>query len=352
MKNLLKITAVVIFMFTFIFAGNTLAQMEMDQEYVESDYTISGVTLWIDGWVVIDGTTTPIAGVRVTCTTCNNPITVYTDGNGYWYIQYHSYCGSKTFTFQADGYTTVTRSVGDHSCPECNCPDDPTAPGCGTCDNHIRIIVEMVPGGSTDTDADGVWDSIDNCFEVPNGWKLGTCTRGTKGHSCQAHRDCGCDGYCSKAQENCDGDAYGNACDECMYISGGCKSGPCPQFMSFMDITPAHKLLGPEITAQWTVEDKRIFWFVIADLWWRGHNSTSYDNVFDALRGWSNGPDKLCDECVRDENNNGICDGWEGIYYDAETNLRTLQEKFSYCLDKIRNCTEEDREEDPFGCIM
>jgi len=110
------------------------------------------------------------------------------------------------------------------------------------------------------------------------------------------------------------------------------------------------------LSAQWNEEDQRIFWFIIGDLWWRGHNPTSYGNFLEFLIGIADGPDRLCNECVRDHNNNGICDSEEPfedrVFVGPIDNMRNVMEKFQYCLEKIRNCTEEDRLEDPFGCIM
>lgn len=205
-------------------------------------------------------------------------------------------------------------------------------------------------------DSDGRPNGIDNCINVPNYLDQGTCTRGRKFYPCNTHSDCGCDGFCSRWQEDCDGDGIGNACDECMVISGGCKSGPCPyENQSFTDIVPAHRLVGPEATAQMSNEDRGIFWFVLSNLWWTGHNYTAYPSTLQFFKGIVNGPDRLCDECVHDYNENGICDEEEegGLPLSISNIqlLEALQEKYVYCKEKIANCTEEDREADPFGCM-
>jgi hypothetical protein len=79
-----------------------------------------------------------------------------------------------------------------------------------------------------DTDCDGVPDKAcascippydaDNCRHEPNGPDLGTCTEGLQnmlGESCSSDADCGPGGACSMAQEDADGDGFGDACDYC-----------------------------------------------------------------------------------------------------------------------------------------
>jgi hypothetical protein len=86
-----------------------------------------------------------------------------------------------------------------------DCPDPPytTDPECGdSCED-------------TDTDGDGVMDSLDNCPDTPNGSLLGTCVScndGIIGLTCTEDLQC-TDGYCSKAQEDYDGDEVGDVCD-------------------------------------------------------------------------------------------------------------------------------------------
>ena len=91
--------------------------------------------------------------------------------------------------------------------PDCldGCPQDPnkTAPGACGCG-------EPETG---DGDADGMPDCRDNCPEVPNGPQLGTCTAGDNIlQTCLNDTECGQGGYCSKNQEDSDGDDVGDAC--------------------------------------------------------------------------------------------------------------------------------------------
>jgi hypothetical protein len=71
----------------------------------------------------------------------------------------------------------------------------------------------------TDSDADGIADSSDNCPSVANGPNLGTCVPGSDkaGSTCQSDADCanGCssNGKCSKNQEDTDADGIGDVCD-------------------------------------------------------------------------------------------------------------------------------------------
>jgi hypothetical protein len=63
-------------------------------------------------------------------------------------------------------------------------------------------------------DYDGI-DGNDNCPEIPNGQSLGTCVSGTLHESCMSDDDCGDGGFCSREQEDSDGDGRGDACDNC-----------------------------------------------------------------------------------------------------------------------------------------
>ncbi len=55
----------------------------------------------------------------------------------------------------------------------------------------VGLALSSTAGPQPDFDGDGVQDSFDNCFSDPNGPDLGACS----------------------AQENADGDAFGDACD-------------------------------------------------------------------------------------------------------------------------------------------
>jgi hypothetical protein len=71
------------------------------------------------------------------------------------------------------------------------------------------------PVNDQDTDEDGVFDSIDNCPETPNGPTLGTCLPGSEhiGLTCTGDSDCGTNGNCSTSQEDSDVNGVGDVCD-------------------------------------------------------------------------------------------------------------------------------------------
>jgi len=79
----------------------------------------------------------------------------------------------------------------------------------------VFLLLDM-PLYASDSDGDGIDDSIDNCRPIANGPQKGTCTAGTKGgETCTKNEDCGPGGFCSMNQEDADGDGYGDACDYC-----------------------------------------------------------------------------------------------------------------------------------------
>jgi hypothetical protein len=116
---------------------------------------------------------------------------------------------------------------------------------CPTVDNPDQTDSDSDGEGDVcdpDDDNDGVLDGApDNCLDDPNGPDLGTCiagllgeqctqdsacdeagvcsvdtcTAGLVGAACAQDSDCDEAGVCSLAQENGDGDPFGDACDNC-----------------------------------------------------------------------------------------------------------------------------------------
>jgi len=59
----------------------------------------------------------------------------------------------------------------------------------------------------------------DDCPRLPNGPQLGSCVGGAgRGGTCDGDGDCGSGGWCSRRQEDADGDAVGDACDLCPLV--------------------------------------------------------------------------------------------------------------------------------------
>lgn len=96
--------------------------------------------------------------------------------------------------------------------------------------DNCTLLVSVGSGSQqvslTDQDCDGIPSNpedcsdctlpADNCVDIPNGPDQGTCTSGENaGTLCDTDTDCGSNGFCSKDQENSDGDAFGDACDYC-----------------------------------------------------------------------------------------------------------------------------------------
>jgi hypothetical protein len=152
-----------------------------------------------------------IPGATLTWLMLGEVIEVTTDANGWYDFTDHNWCSEKFVWLVASGYFTIRRGVRDNSCCECvpDCdPDDPST----TCAPSMRVNFTM---NGLDSDQDGYYNAEDNCPTVPNGPDGGTCTAGSKGPiSCVRHGDCGgCLAFCSRNQEDSDGDGIGDACE-------------------------------------------------------------------------------------------------------------------------------------------
>jgi hypothetical protein len=123
-------------------------------------------------------------------------------------------CGLPDTDTDNDGYLLC-----NDNCP--NTPNDQTdtdGDGLGdACDNCPHV---PNPDNQGDSDADGVGDVCDNCPNTPDGPELGTCIDGYPsliGETCTVANHCNAwgsvNGYCSRNQEDADGDGTGDACD-------------------------------------------------------------------------------------------------------------------------------------------
>ena len=92
------------------------------------------------------------------------------------------------------------------------------------CDSYMvydsQIGSDTITVSETDSDADAIPDSQDNCLHHPNGPLLGTCTSGPRQIvgivTCTSNTDCNPNGFCSMNQEDIyppGGNGVGDACD-------------------------------------------------------------------------------------------------------------------------------------------
>lgn len=293
---------------------------------------------------------TPIQGVTVLCRNCYPTLQDISDSGGWYHLPYHNFCDVKTVEAYGEGWEENRRSISDGTCPDCCVEGDEICEMNAVCGSGRRLNFTMYPDNNQDIDSDGLVNALDNCPHDPNWLNMGTCTSGKRGSPCTTHKSCGCGGYCSKLQEDCDGNGIGDACDTCVQTSPGCSN--CNN-TAMSEVSPAHKLMEGKYIRNLSDEDTQVFWFMIFNLWWTGHNYTAYPSTLQGLVGAFNGPDKLCGECVHDFNENGICDeeeeGGLSLLITPRQYLEALQDAYQYCLnEKIPNC---DPEEDPFGCM-
>jgi hypothetical protein len=325
-------------------------------ESYAQDMTTDGHSFWFWG-KVRDNNGSPISGVTVRCVDCIPVKQTTTNSSGDYVIEYHNFCGNKFLDAFGEGWEEVRKSVWDDSCPDCCEPGDQFCQDNAICDWDDKTDFTLNPDGNQDIDNDGLANAFDNCPNKPNWISLGTCTEGKRGNLCTSNGQCdkcGTKGFCSRFQEDCDGNGIGDACDVCVTQPDGC--GNC-NFKVASEQNPLHKFMAESdevLITQMTDEDVQTMWYVILNLWWSAHNAQSYPTLLQGFATFINGPDYLCGEPVHDFNENGIADEEEegGLPLRYSLNFRlmlqALIDAYNYCITvKLPNC---DPEEDPFGC--
>ena len=120
-------------------------------------------------------------------------------------------------------------NVGDVCDPDDDndglCDPGESDPSCTSSDNCPR---DYNPG-QEDADTDAKGDMCDNCPSTPNGPLLGTCTW-SEMITCTTVNNCDAGGSCNMNQEDSDGDAIGDVCDECTDTDGDGYGNP--QFLA------------------------------------------------------------------------------------------------------------------------
>ena len=104
--------------------------------------------------------------------------------------------------------------------PESDYSNEPMPNGCrinmGAFGNTLEAAVTKC-FSDDDSDCDNVLNSVDNCPNVPNGSDLGACVDDTTkigtGEMCCNDADCETGEFCSKNQEDSNGDGVGDACE-------------------------------------------------------------------------------------------------------------------------------------------
>lgn len=247
------------------------------------------------------------------------------NSDGYWFWDKPGgYCGYKNVTATGADYQNLTKKVYDGSPGDCPpvCPDtngDGFPDQCRPLTSSI-VVNFTLRVGTSDIDADGVYDSDDNCPTVANGPKLGTCTSGSnRGKTCnrQFPNQCGCGAQpypCDMFQSDADGNGVGDVCDGVTVASEE-------------DLMAIHS------------QSINTNWLAAWSIFMYNHNIGSYDSFVDMLIGIFNGPDVLCSTCyTHDFDGDGIGDEFED--HGLPEGL-TWDDYYAGFISAIRCCMEK-----------